>query len=159
MKIRLFLIFAALGMSPLQRTVAQTSTQLAPSAHGEVVLSKPSPPIYPPLARVARISGDVEIALRIRKDGSIDSVGVVSGNPLLKTAALDSARQSIFECHNCGDAGSSYPVFYTFGYTTTQPCCQPNENSLAPEQKGVAQAGISQSGNHITIPAEPKVYL
>ena len=38
-----------------------------------VVLSMLSRPIYPPLARLARISGEVEVKLGIRKDGSVES--------------------------------------------------------------------------------------
>ena len=78
------------------------------------VLAKLSPPIYPPLARTARIIGDVQIELSIRRDGSIESTNVVSGHPLLKYAALDSAQKSIFDCHNCRADGNTYALIYSF---------------------------------------------
>jgi TonB family protein len=155
MKIRFRFILAAMGISGLWCAATQTFAQVAPFPQGQVVLSKLSPPIYPPLARVARVSGDVEIALRIRQDGSVESAEVVRGHPLLKAAALDSARQSKFECHDCQEAPSPYSVLYTFAYTTTQHCCQPQERSSAPEQGAEPQAGITQSQNHITILTEP----
>lgn len=100
--------------------------------------------------------GDVEIALQIRQDGSIESAEIVrSASPLLKEAALDSARQSKFECHECRDASTPYSVLYTFGYTTTQHCCQPREISAMPEQRAEAGPGITQSQNHITILTDP----
>src|SRR5215475_12013117 len=102
---------------------AQTSVQVSPVPHRQVVLTKLSPPIYPPLARAGRVSGDVEIALGIGQDGSVESAEVVKGHPLLKEAALDSARQSKFECRECGEAHVRYSVLYTFGYTTNQQCC------------------------------------
>jgi protein TonB len=58
---------------------------------------------YPPLARQANITGDVELKLEIRKDGSIQSASVVSGHPMLTQAALNSAQRSHFECRGCED--------------------------------------------------------
>ena len=46
-----------------------------------VVLTELSRPSYPPLARQVRISGDVDLMLRIRQDGSIESAVVISGPP------------------------------------------------------------------------------
>jgi len=59
------------------------------------------PPLYPPLARQARITGDVRVQLFIRQDGTIKSSEVVSGHPMLKPAALDSAQNQNF---GAGDA-------------------------------------------------------
>jgi outer membrane biosynthesis protein TonB len=53
-----------------------------------VVLVKLAPPIYPPLARQASITGEVKVQLRIRKDGGVDSAEAVSGHAMLKLAAL-----------------------------------------------------------------------
>jgi TonB family protein len=155
MKIRAFLVFAAAGIFGLWCAPIQTSAQVERFSGGQVVLSKLSPPIFPPLARAARVTGDVEIAVQIRQDGTVESAEVVKGHPLLKAAALDSARQSTFECHDCGDVPRLYSVLYTFGYTTTQHCCQPQAKSVAGEPGAEPQAGITQSQNHITILSEP----
>ncbi len=93
---------------------AQDATGSATPATG-VVLTKLSPPVYPPLARQARIMGDVTVQVLIRKDGSVASAEVISGHPMLKQAALDSAQKSQFECRGCNDEVSSYPMTYTFG--------------------------------------------
>jgi len=50
-------------------------------------------PIYPPLARQTRISGTVRLHAIIGKDGTIQSLEVISGHPLLQQAALDAVRQ------------------------------------------------------------------
>ena len=47
----------------------------------EVGVAKLSPPIYPPLALQARITGTVELNVTLRRDGSVESVAVVSGHP------------------------------------------------------------------------------
>jgi hypothetical protein len=40
---------------------------------GELVLTKLSPPTYPPLARQARLVGDLEICVEIGRDGGIET--------------------------------------------------------------------------------------
>jgi protein TonB len=51
------------------------------------------PPAYPPLARQARIQGDVILQSNVSKDGTVEDLQVVSGHPLLVQAALDAVRQ------------------------------------------------------------------
>ncbi|HEV2488742.1 MAG TPA: energy transducer TonB [Candidatus Acidoferrales bacterium] len=50
-------------------------------------------PPYPQLARIAHISGTVELRAIIGRDGSVRSVEVLSGSPLLVRAAVDAVRQ------------------------------------------------------------------
>ena len=50
-------------------------------------------PIYPPLARQARIQGTVKLHAIISKEGTIQQLEVVSGPPLLIQAALDAVKQ------------------------------------------------------------------
>ena len=50
-------------------------------------------PIYPALARQARIQGSVELRAIISKSGTIENLVVVSGHPMLSAAAIDAVRQ------------------------------------------------------------------
>ena len=50
-------------------------------------------PIYPPLARQARIQGSVELRAIISKAGTIENLTVVSGHPLLIRSATDAVRK------------------------------------------------------------------
>ena len=50
-------------------------------------------PVYPPLARQARISGTVILRAVISKDGSIENLSLVSGHPMLAPAAIDAVKQ------------------------------------------------------------------
>jgi protein TonB len=50
-------------------------------------------PVYPPLARMARISGTVRFTAIIAKDGTIQNLTLVSGHPLLVAAATEAVRQ------------------------------------------------------------------
>lgn len=53
-------------------------------------------PAYPEIARRARISGTVRLVGVIAKDGTIEQLQVVSGNPLLIPSALDAVRQWVY---------------------------------------------------------------
>jgi len=50
-------------------------------------------PAYPPLARAARIQGQVLLQAIISKSGTIENLQVLSGHPMLVHAALDAVRQ------------------------------------------------------------------
>jgi protein TonB len=55
----------------------------------EGLLLTPIQPVYPPIARAARVEGAVVIEAVISKAGRLESVNVVSGPEMLRKAALD----------------------------------------------------------------------
>jgi TonB family protein len=59
----------------------------------ETKLSKRVEPVYPPKAREARLEGTVKFTAIIGPDGRIKTLQLVSGHPLLVTAAMDAVRQ------------------------------------------------------------------
>ena len=72
--------------APQRVRVSQGVTQ-------SLLVSKVSP-VYPPDARATRVQGAVVLAAIIGKDGSVQSVRVVSSaSPLLEKAALDAVKQ------------------------------------------------------------------
>jgi TonB family protein len=144
----LYLVCALLTLIALSDAVAESPAQTGtgPDApQGEVILTKLSQPVYPPLALQARIVGDVELSLSVRQDGSVGSVQVVSGHPLLQRAALDSAHNSQFECRACGGPLTSYRLVYTFQLGPTVYC--------APRDGSYPQ--VTQSQSHVTLLDEP----
>ena len=50
-------------------------------------------PIYPPLARQARVSGTVRLEGIISREGRVVNLQVISGHPLLINAAVDAVRR------------------------------------------------------------------
>lgn len=50
-------------------------------------------PVYPPLARQARIQGSVILQVKINKSGDVENVQLFSGHPMLAPAAIDALRQ------------------------------------------------------------------
>lgn len=96
-----------------------TSTQ-NPESH-KVAVTKLSPLVYPPLARQARVNGDVHLEVKIRPDGSVVEVALLTGHPMLAPAALDSVRKSQFSCKGCSDL-TTYPMTYTFDFLQGTGC-------------------------------------
>jgi TonB family protein len=112
----------------------------------QVTITELFPPAYPPPARQTRIAGNVHLERKIRPDGGVSSLEVVSGHPLLTQAALESAKQSHFRCTNCSENLISYRLVYTFQFVDTEHCCS---TTLADLPKP------SQSENHITVVTRP----
>jgi protein TonB len=54
-------------------------------------------PVYPPLAKQARISGVVHLAAVISANGTIQDLKVISGHPLLIPAALEAVKQWVYQ--------------------------------------------------------------
>ena len=54
-------------------------------------------PIYPGVAKQARIQGDVRIDAIIDAKGQVVEMKVLSGHPLLATAALTAVQQWVYE--------------------------------------------------------------
>jgi protein TonB len=62
----------------------------------EAVLVRRVEPLYPDLARRARISGAVQLEGVIGTDGRIRELKVLSGHPLLTKAAVDAVKQWVY---------------------------------------------------------------
>lgn len=54
-------------------------------------------PVYPPLARAARVYGVVHLIGIIARDGTIRNLELVSGHPLLTRAAIEAVQQWIYK--------------------------------------------------------------
>jgi TonB family protein len=124
------------------------STPSAGTPETGVILTKLSPPVYPPLARQARIMGDVKVQIQVRKDGGVESVELLSRHPILKEAALESARTSTFECRRCGEELTTEVLTFVFELRDNGDCCNLHSRSSIPPEVTTSQA-------RVTIAADP----
>jgi len=53
-------------------------------------------PVYPPLAREARIQGTVRFTAIIGRDGHVQNLQLISGHPLLVPAAQAAVKQWVY---------------------------------------------------------------
>jgi TonB family protein len=60
------------------------------------LLMKKVSPAYPPLARQARIQGMVMLQAEISKDGTVETLRVISGHPMLAPAAIEAVKQWVY---------------------------------------------------------------
>jgi protein TonB len=60
-----------------------------------MIVSKTAP-VYPALAKAAGVSGVVQLAAIIGKDGTIQELHSLSGPPLLIQAAMDAVKQWVY---------------------------------------------------------------
>ena len=56
-------------------------------------LMKQTIPIYPPMARTARVEGAVILEADITESGALENVNVIEGHPMLIDAAIDAIRR------------------------------------------------------------------
>jgi TonB family protein len=84
--------------------------EVDPKTAGEL-LEKSVKPVYPPLARQARIAGSVILKLRVDKDGSVDDVTIISGHPMLVPSAIDAVNQWVYKPYI--ENGKVVPFFTT----------------------------------------------
>jgi TonB family protein len=109
-------------------------------------ITKLPPPSYPPIALMAHVSGDVDLIIALKGDGSIESAAVLNGPPMLRQAAVDSAKQTHFECKDCDDGTKQFHVIYRFELGPSITCSETIDSSYP---------RVEQSADKVTISAQP----
>ena len=154
-----FLQTALLSAITIGATLGAFSQQAATPTHHDAsksnaILVNLSQPVYPPLARHANIRGEVAVAVTVHPNGTTE-VALESGHAMLKQAALDSAKQSRFECRGC-DSAVAYRLVYSFRLVHGNGCCSalsvPAEVTREPQASGQND----QRETYISITAEEK---
>jgi len=74
-------------------------------------------PVYPAIAKAARISGTVVLQAEISKQGTIENLHVLSGHPMLVQSALDAVKQWRYKPYLLN--GEPVPVETTITVTFT----------------------------------------
>lgn len=72
--------------------LAQGLKKLSHSEAISAIASKVQPD-YPPMARQLKIQGVVEVEAVVTESGQVDSVSIVSGNPLLTKPTVDAVKR------------------------------------------------------------------
>jgi protein TonB len=80
----------------VEKAAAPTRIKIGGSVQQAKLVRQPHP-VYPPLAKQARISGVVKLSAIISKDGTIQKLEVISGHPLLVPAALEAVKQWVYQ--------------------------------------------------------------
>ena len=108
-------------------------------------ITKLPPPTYPPIALAAHVSGGVVLSISLRPDGAVDSAQAVSGPAMLRDSAINSAKQTQFECLSCDGAIATFRLVYIFELGPSIMC----------EPRDISYPRVTQLENNITIAAQP----
>jgi protein TonB len=81
-----------MGNGPVVKVAAPTKLTVSSGVEASKLID-PVQPVYPPIAKAARIQGTVVLAATIGKNGTIQDLKVVSGPAMLQQAALDAVRR------------------------------------------------------------------
>jgi TonB family protein len=92
-------------------------------------------PIYPPIAKAARVQGTVELAVVIDRDGKVSSQKVMSGPAMLQQAALDAVRKWTFTPFSVDGKLVTVSAVFDFPFQIDKPGEGPTK-----EQQAAAQA-------------------
>jgi TonB family protein len=94
---------AAGGTSDTTASVVRTAAEhVQVSADAAEVVSRPVQPGYPLLARQMKVQGSVILQALIGRDGLIQDLRVLSGPPILASAAQEAVKQWHFKPHYLG---------------------------------------------------------
>ncbi|MGA3210432.1 MAG: TonB family protein [Terriglobales bacterium] len=77
-------------------------------------------PEYPPVAKIARIQGQVVLHAVIGKDGTVQNLQAVSGNPLLTPAALNAVKQWRFKPYLLNGEPTDVEALITVNFSLNQ---------------------------------------
>lgn len=73
-------------------------------------------PVFPPIAKAARASGEVKVEVTIDKAGKVISARILSGHPLLRDSALVAARQWKFKAPMASGRPAKVSGILTFNF-------------------------------------------
>jgi TonB family protein len=90
-----------IGFRSLAQEAEPGPAELSPGAVQALLVNK-VPPVYPPLARQARIQGTVVLKIVINKDGDVRDVQLFSGHPMLAPAAIAAVKQWKYQPYTQG---------------------------------------------------------
>jgi len=109
------------SVPPAAETGAETPKKLTVSGgvlQGKAI-KKVQPP-YPPIAKAARASGAVQVQVTIGETGEVIEATVISGHPLLRDAALQAARQWLFQPTELSGVPVKVQGILTFNFTLSE---------------------------------------
>lgn len=116
---------------------AQTTSSAGPSLH----IVKQTSPVYPPIAKAAHVSGEVKLQIEVGVDGHVTVAKVVSGPPMLISAAEECVKQWAYEPPMAAGKPVSTTTSVTIKFELPAPI-NPNDEQIASKFFPIDQACI-----------------
>jgi TonB family protein len=109
--------------------VATYLVRVLSGSEAGALVDKRKNPVYPPIALAARVSGDVLVNVIVGKRGDVQTVRILSGNPMLQWTSIEAAQKWKFKPLMVGTRSVPYRVNIVFKF---QPNPQIITGDLAP---------------------------
>ncbi len=110
-------------------------------------------PLYPPLARQARIQGPVVLSVIINKAGEVREANLVSGHPMLAPAAVQAVKQWRYRPYLSGDQPADVRTTVRVNFKlanspaqsgTTPPVSEPDSAATSPPHRVRVSSGVAE---------------
>ena len=105
-------------------------------------------PVYPPLARAAKVSGSVTVEVTINEEGDVISARAISGHPLLRDSAIDAARKWRFNPTKLSSVPVEVIGKIVFDFSLNGKDAEPEEKSIATLEKQVRDTPNSDRAHY-----------
>ncbi|MDE3200594.1 MAG: energy transducer TonB [Acidobacteriota bacterium] len=99
---------------------------------------------YPPIALAARVEGEVVLRVQLGPDAMAADVTVESGPPMLREAAIESAKQSLYHADGESSQGG-FRLIYRFVLKVPEQCGDGQDKTYP---------RVQHDGNIVTITAQ-----
>jgi len=86
---------SAMAVPPNVTVSAPKQVNISAGVAAGLILKK-TVPVYPALAKAARVQGTVVLQGTISKEGTVENLRVISGSPMLTQAAIDAVEQWVY---------------------------------------------------------------
>ena len=88
--------------------------------YAEGMVVKKVAPVYPPLARQARIQGTVTLQVIVSKEGDVQNIQLFSGHPILAPAAIDAVKQWKYKSYQLNGEPISFETQVKVNFTLAE---------------------------------------
>lgn len=132
-----FVVLSSLAVSQVPQGRARVSQGVMSG-----MIDKKVEPVYPPLARQARIQGVVTLRAQISKTGDVVNLQLVSGHPMLAPAAIEAVKQWKYRPFLLNGEAVDVETDITVNFTLSDK--PPSEG--APDDAGAASNGEIRGG-------------
>jgi TonB family protein len=123
-------VVVAVHVESIESLTAEDTARLDPPpdampvlnpADAKNLIATQTTPIYPPIARAARVQGLVVLNGLIGKDGHVENLEVTSGPPMLRQAALDCVRSWTYHPYLVNGSSVEFQATINIGFSLVGP--------------------------------------
>lgn len=111
-------------------------------------------PIYPPLARQARIQGSVVLRVFISKTGDVENIQLVSGHPMLAPSAIEAVKQWKYQTYLLNGQPVEVETTVTVNFTLAE---NPPQGVVGDMPGGAAQSTVPAAPQHVGVAQRVRV--